>query len=61
MTFRQKYTKLQDEKFVADMVINSAYANMVLEGQVIAKSKIEKLYKELVLNKNPTHGSYSLE
>ncbi|MFM7021773.1 MAG: hypothetical protein ACKOXB_02260 [Flavobacteriales bacterium] len=51
MTFRQKYSKLQDEEFVAKMVVDSAYANMWLEDQAIAKDKVKTLYNSLMKNK----------
>ena len=43
MTFIQKYKVLQDKSFIINMITDSVYATMHLEGQGLPKKKVKEL------------------
>ena len=51
MTIRETYKKLQDKKFVKDMIVKSAHGNMCLEDQSVPKAKVLELYDKVVTSK----------
>ena len=47
MTLRQKYASLNNQQFVKEMIVTSVYNTMLLEGQTVAKEKVESLYNQV--------------
>ncbi|WP_035564500.1 hypothetical protein [Hymenobacter sp. IS2118] len=47
MTFRQRYTQLQDASFVKRMMLRSVYGTMALENQTVSMDRLEALYEKV--------------
>jgi hypothetical protein len=48
MTLKQKYKSLQNGDYVKQMITNSVYDTMQLEGQGIAFEKVKQLVNEVL-------------
>lgn len=48
MKIREKYKALQNARSVKDKIVSSVYATMMLEGQGVSISKLQKLYDEVM-------------
>ena len=47
MTFRQRYSQLQDASFVKHMMLRSVYGTMALENQTVPMERLEALYEKV--------------
>jgi hypothetical protein len=53
MTFKEKYTKLQDTEHVIEMITRSVYDTMCLEGQGLPMSEILEIVKKVMEEPEP--------